>query len=36
MRLIKVQWGKLHLELPEEVFLFLLFKAFLALHNMNA
>jgi hypothetical protein len=35
MRLITVQWGKFKLELPAEIFLFLLFKAFLMLHKTN-
>ncbi len=33
MRQIKVKWGKLDLELPAELVLYLLFKAFLLLHG---
>jgi len=29
MRPIRVKWGKLNLEVPTEIFLFLLLKAFL-------
>ncbi len=32
MGLVRVTWGKFNLELPGEIFLFLLFKAFLMLH----
>ena len=35
MRLVRVKWGKLLFELPGEILLFLLFKAFLWLHNIN-
>jgi len=36
MRPVRVKWGKLNLELPAEIILFLLFKAFLMLHfNVN-
>ena len=35
MRLVTVQWGKLKLELPGEIFVFLLLKLFLMLHNVN-
>jgi hypothetical protein len=35
MRLIRIEWGKFKLELPAEVFLFLLLKAFLVLHSLN-
>jgi hypothetical protein len=35
MRLVTVQWGKFKLELPAEIILFLLFKAFLVIHSMN-
>jgi hypothetical protein len=35
MRLVRVKWGKLSFELPGEIFLFLLVKAFLMLHNLN-
>ena len=35
MRLVTVKWGKLYLELPAEIFLYLLFKAFLVLHSLN-
>ncbi len=34
MRLVRVRWGKLLFELPGEIFLVLLLKAFLWLHNM--
>ncbi len=32
MRPVRVKWGKLYLELPAEIFLYLLFKAFLMVH----
>jgi len=32
---ITVKWGKLHLEVPTELILYLLFKAFLVLHSLN-
>ncbi len=35
MRLIRVKWGKLLIELPGEIFIFLLLKAFLMLHSLN-
>ncbi len=35
MRLIRVRWGKFRLELPAEIFIFLLVKAFLMLHSMH-
>ena len=35
MRPVTVKWGNLHLEVPAEVFLYLLFKAFLMLHLLN-
>ena len=36
MRLVRVKWGKLYVEAPAEIILFLLFKAFLMLHfNVN-
>lgn len=35
MRLVRVKWGKLQIELPEELFIFLLLKAFLMSHNMD-
>jgi len=35
MRLVRVKWGKLYVELPAEIILYLLFKAFLMLHNVN-
>lgn len=35
MRLVTVKWGKLTLEVPAEIILFLLFKAFLLLHDRN-
>jgi hypothetical protein len=35
MRLIRVKWGKLYLELPGEIIIALLIKAFLMLHNKN-
>ncbi len=31
---VRVQWGKLNLEVPGEIFLFLLLKAFLMLQNI--
>ncbi len=33
MRLVRVKWGKLLIELPEELVLFLLLKAFLMFHH---
>ena len=36
MRLVRVKWGKLYLEVPVEIILYLLFKAFLMAHyNVN-
>jgi len=35
MGLIRVRWGKLYVELPGEVFLVLLFRAFLMLPQLN-
>jgi hypothetical protein len=35
MRLVRVQWGKFKLELPMELLLLVLFKAFLIYHNVN-
>ena len=36
MRLVRVKWGKLYLEVPVELVLYLLFKAFLMFHyNVN-
>ena len=35
MRPITVKWGKLYLEVPAEIILYLLFKAFLVLHLLN-
>ena len=35
MGLVRVKWGKLYVELPGEIFLALLFKAFLMFHNLN-
>jgi len=35
MRPITVKWGKLYLEVPAEIILYLLFKAFLVLHSLN-
>ena len=35
MRPVRVKWGKLNIELPAEIVLFLLFKAFLMFHNVN-
>jgi hypothetical protein len=35
MRLIRIEWGKFKLELPGEIFIFLLLKAFLVLHFLN-
>ena len=35
MGLIRVRWGKLYVELPGEVFLVLLFRTFLMLHQLN-
>ena len=32
MRLVRVKWGKLYVEAPAEIILFLLFKAFLMVH----
>ena len=32
---ITVKWGKLHIELPGEVFLAVLFKAFLIAHHLS-
>jgi len=29
---VRVKWGKLNLELPAEIILYLLFKAFLMVH----
>ena len=35
MRLIRVEWGKFKLELPADIFVLLLLRAFLMFHNMN-
>ena len=35
MRPVRVKWGKFELELPGEILIFLLYKAFLIIHNMN-
>jgi hypothetical protein len=35
MRRIIVRWGRLRVELPAELLLFVLFKAYLALHHVN-
>ncbi len=35
MRAIRLKWGKLLIELPGEIFLFLLLRAFLMLHLLN-
>jgi hypothetical protein len=35
MGLVRVRWGKLVIEVPGEIFLFLLLKAFLMVHKMN-
>ena len=35
MRLVRVKWGKLLIELPEELVLFWLLRAFLMFHNTN-
>jgi hypothetical protein len=36
MRPVRVKWGKLYLEVPVELVLYLLFKAFLMFHyNVN-
>jgi len=35
MRQVSVKWGKFKLELPGEILIFLLYKAFLIIHNMN-
>jgi len=35
MRLVRVRWGKLVIEVPVEIVLFLLLKAFLMVHKMN-
>jgi len=32
MRPVRVKWGKLNLELPAEIILYLLFKVFLMVH----
>jgi hypothetical protein len=32
---ISVKWGKVEVELPAELLLFVLFKTFLVLHNVN-
>ena len=33
MRPVRVKWGKLQIELPEDLFFLLLLKAFLMLHK---
>ncbi len=33
MKPIKAQWGKLNIELPAEIILYLLLRAFLVLHG---
>ena len=35
MRLMRVKWGKFELELPADIFVFLLLRAFLMFHNTN-
>jgi hypothetical protein len=35
MGLVRVKWGKFTCELPGEIVLCVLFKAFLMLHNLN-
>jgi hypothetical protein len=35
MRLVKVKWGKFSLEMPGEIFLFVLVKTFLMIQKMN-
>jgi hypothetical protein len=35
MRRMIVKWGKLRIELPAEVLLFVLFKTYLALHRVD-
>ena len=35
MRQITVQWGKLRIEIPGEMFWLLVLKAFLLYHNVN-
>ena len=35
MRQMRVKWGKFELELPGEIFFFLLYKAFPSVHNPN-
>jgi hypothetical protein len=35
MRPMRVKWGKLYLEVPVEILLFLLVKAFLLVHKLN-
>ena len=36
MRPVRVKWGKLNFEVPAEIILYLLFKAFLMFHyNVN-
>ena len=33
MRLIRVKWGRLTIEMPEDVFILLVLRAFLLFHN---
>ncbi len=33
MRLVRVRWGRLTIELPEDIFILLVLKAFLLFHN---
>lgn len=35
MRLVRVKWGKLLIELPGELFFFLLLRTFLMLHHWS-
>jgi hypothetical protein len=35
MRLLRVKWGKLLIEVPTEIILCVLFKALLMLHKLN-
>ncbi len=35
MRLVRVRWGKLMVELPGELVFFLLLKAFQIVHNVD-
>lgn len=35
MRLVRVKWGKLLIELPDELIIFLLLRTFLMLHHWS-